>query len=89
VFPNLYCNAIPTMPNRVWVADIIYIRVVAGFVFLTAILDAFSRKVVGYAISPQIDTQLTLGALKAAMQARHPPPGTCIHRSSTCFSAIY
>jgi len=92
VFPNLYCNAIPTMPNRVWVADITYIRVVAGFVFLAAILDAFSRKVVGYAISPQIDTQLTLAALKAAMQARHPPPGTCIHhtdRGSQYSSARY
>lgn len=56
VFPNLYRNVIPTLPDRVWVADITFIRIASSFVFLAAILDACSRKVVGYAISRHIDT---------------------------------
>ncbi len=81
VFPNLYRNVIPVEPDKVWVADITFIRIAGGFVFLAAILDACSRKVVGYAISRQIDTELTLAALKAAMQVRNPPPGTCVHHT--------
>ena len=79
VFPNLYRNVIPARPDRVWVADITYIRIAHGFCYLAAILDACSRKVVGYAISRQIDTQLTLAALKAAVGWRKPVPYTCIH----------
>ena len=80
VFPNLYRNVIPTSPNRVWVADITYIRLAGGFCYLAAILDACSRKVVGYAISRDIDTQLTLAALRAAINNRQPVRG-CIHHS--------
>jgi len=81
VFPNLYRNVIPVVPDRVWVADITFIRIARGFVFLAAILDACSRKVVGYAISRHIDTELTLAALHAAMRLRNPPAGTCIHHT--------
>ena len=63
-----------------WVADFTYIRIAAGFCFLAAILDACSRKVVGYAISRRIDTQLALAALDAAVKTRQPPPG-CIHHT--------
>lgn len=80
IFPNLYRNVIPSRPDVVWVADITYIRIAVGFCYLAAILDACSRKVVGYAISRQIDTQLALAALKAAVQGRRPPAG-CIHHS--------
>lgn len=48
VFLNLYRNVIPVVPDRVWVADITFIRIARGFVFLAAILDACSRMVVGY-----------------------------------------
>jgi len=81
IFPNLYRNVIPTKPDKVCVADITYIRLTAGFAFLAAILDACSRKVIGYAISQQIDTQLTVAALTAAYEQRRPAPGTCIHHS--------
>lgn len=81
IFPNLYRNCIPTRPDAVWVADITYIHIASGFAYLAAILDSCSRKVVGYAISRRIDTQLTLAALDAAMACRKPPPGTCIHHS--------
>lgn len=80
IFSNLYCNEIPSKLDQVWVADITYIRLVAGFCYLAAILDACSRKVVGYAISKNIDTQLALAALNAAILSRGPVPG-CIHHS--------
>jgi putative transposase len=83
VCPNLYRNRIPDQPDQIWVADITYIRIEAGFVYLAVILDACSRKVVGYAIGRQIDTQLTLAALKAAVLQRRPKPGACIHHSDS------
>ena len=67
-------------PNQLWVADITYIAIAAGFVYLAAILDAWSRRVVGYAISRSVDARLTLAALKAALRTRRPPPG-CVHHS--------
>jgi putative transposase len=67
-------------PNQLWVADITYIAIATGFVYLAAILDAWSRRVVGYAISRSIDARLTVAALKAAIRARKPPPG-CVHHS--------
>ena len=70
----------PDGPNQVWVADITYIAIAAGFVYLAAILDAWSRRVVGYAISRSIDARLAVAALKAAIRARQPPKG-CIHHS--------
>jgi putative transposase len=65
--------------NQLWVADITYIAIATGFVYLAAILDAWSRRVVGYAIGKRIDA-LALAALRAAVAARRPPPG-CIHHS--------
>jgi putative transposase len=67
-------------PNQLWVADITYIAIAAGFVYLAAILDAWSRRVVGYAISRSVDARLTLAALKAALRTRRPPAG-CMHHS--------
>ncbi len=81
VFPNLYQNQIPSKPNQVWVGDITYIRMRNGFAYLAALLDACSRKVVGYALSRRIDTELTLAALDAACLSRSPEPGTCIHHT--------
>ena len=80
IFANLAKHVSPTGPNQLWVADITYIAIASGFVYLAAILDAWSRRVVGYAIGRRIDARLTLAALKAAIAARKPPPG-CIHHS--------
>lgn len=80
IFPNLAKNVNPTGPNQLWVADITYIAIAVGFVYLAAILDAWSRRVVGYAIGRRIDARLTLAALKAAIVSRKPSPG-CIHHS--------
>lgn len=81
LFPNLYRNVIPTQPDRVWVADITYIRLAVGFCYLAAILDACSRKVIGYALAKNMDVDLALAALRAAVQSRQPAAGTCIHHS--------
>ena len=80
IFPNLAKNIVPTNLNQLWVADITYIAIATGFVYLAAILDAWSRRVVGYAIGKRIDARLALAALRAAVAARRPPPG-CIHHS--------
>ena len=82
VFPNLYRNVIPTEPNQVWVGDFTYIRLASGFCYLAAILDACSRKVVGYAISRSIDTNLALAALRSAVETRQPPAGCIFHTDS-------
>jgi len=80
IFPNLARDVTPTGPNELWVADITYIAIATGFVYLAAILDAWSRRVVGYAISRRIDARLALAALQAAIASRAQPAG-CIHHS--------
>jgi putative transposase len=80
IFPNLSRNVIPSRPDLVWVADFTYIRIATGFCCLAAILDACSRKVVGYAISRRIDTPLALAALRSALESRRPSPG-CVHHT--------
>lgn len=80
IFPNLAESFIPTGPNQLWVSDLTYVAIAAGFVYVAVILDAWSRRVVGYAISRRIDTRLALAALHAAIDERHPLPG-CIHHS--------
>ncbi|MGB9553354.1 MAG: IS3 family transposase [bacterium] len=65
--------------NQVWLSDITYIRIRTGFVYLAAILDAYSRKVIGYAVSMSLDTALTLQALKMAISRRMPAPGVIHH----------
>ena len=80
IYPNLLADQILTGINQAWIADITYIRILKGFVFLAAILDRYSRKVIGWAISKRIDAELCVAALKIALQERQPPPG-CIHHS--------
>jgi putative transposase len=78
---NLYGTTAPTAVNQLWVSDITYIGIGDGrFVYLAVVLDAWSRKVVGYGLGRQIDTRLTLAALRAAVADRSPSPG-CIHHS--------
>ena len=80
IFPDLAKTMTPDGPNQLWVADITYVAITTGFVYLAAILDAWSRRVVGYAISRSIDARLAVAALKAAISARDPPRG-CVHHS--------
>ncbi|GAC1563107.1 MAG: hypothetical protein NVS2B5_28350 [Beijerinckiaceae bacterium] len=80
IFPNLAKGMTLDGPNQLWVADLTYVAILAGFVYVAVILDAWSRRVVGYAISRSIDARLTMAALRAAIRWRQPPPG-CIHHS--------
>ena len=80
VYPNLIKDIHIDGINQVWVADITYIHILVCFIYLAVIMDIFSRKVIGYAISRNIDTQLCLDALRMAINARGPQPG-CIHHS--------
>ncbi len=80
IFPDLAKDLTPTGPDQLWVADLTYIRILSGFVYLAVILDAWSRRVVGWAISRRIDADLALAALEAAIATRRPPPG-CVHHS--------
>ena len=80
IFPSLAKDARPDGPDRLWVSDITYVPVIGGFVYVAVILDAWSRRVVGYALSRSIDARLTLAALGAAVAERKPAPG-CVHHS--------
>ncbi len=80
VFPNHLKGVKETAVNQVWVADITYIRISSCFVYLAAILDRFSRKVIGWAVSKRLDRELSLQALRIALEQRNPPVG-CIHHS--------
>jgi putative transposase len=78
IFPNLAKDMVPDRPNQLWVADITYVAITGGFVYVAVILDAWSRRVVGYAIGGSIDVRLTLAALRSAIEQRRPPSG-CVH----------
>jgi putative transposase len=80
IFPNLVRGMAPVGPNQLWGADITYVAVAGGFVYVAVILDAWSRVVVGYAISRSIDARLTIAALTVAIERRQPPAG-CVHHS--------
>ncbi len=80
IYPDLAKNLVLDGPNQLWVADLTYVAIPGGFVYLAAILDAWSRKVVGYAISRSMDARIAVAALKAAIRSRTPPKG-CVHHS--------
>jgi len=79
IYPNLLPVSPATAPNQVWVADLTYIRILMGFVYLAVILDLFSRKAIGYGVSRNIDTPLSLQALHMALESRNPPSGVIHH----------
>jgi len=80
IFPDLARELVVDRPNQLWVCDLTYIAIAVGFVYVAAIMDAWSRRIVGYAIGRRIDARLTLAALECALAQRCPPPG-CIHHS--------
>jgi transposase InsO family protein len=76
---NLASRLTLTGMNQLWVADITYIRLRAEFVYLAVILDAYSRKVVGWALDRTLAVRLPIAALAHALAERHPPPGLVHH----------
>lgn len=79
VYPNLAGGIAPAFVNQLWVADITYIRVRTEFVYLAVLLDAFSRRVIGWALGRTLQTELALAALRMALERRRPGTGLVHH----------
>ena len=79
IYPNLAREIKPTAINQLWVADITYIRLRTEFVYLAVVLDAFSRRVIGWALGRTLEAELTVTALRMALIERQPTPGLVHH----------
>ncbi|MEN6533731.1 MAG: IS3 family transposase [Bryobacteraceae bacterium] len=79
IYPNLTRRFVPTAVNQLWVADITYIRLEEEFVYLAVILDAYSRRVIGWALERTLESSLTISALRMALDKRGAPPGLIHH----------
>jgi transposase InsO family protein len=79
VYPNLVPTLKLTSLDQLWVADLTYIRLALEFVYLAVILDAFSRRVIGWALDRTLQAALTLQALRMALTQRRPRPGLVHH----------
>ena len=79
VYPNLAREIRPSAVNQLWVADLTYIRLRTEFVYLAVLLDAFSRRVIGWALGRTLESELTLAALRQALRERQPAPGLVHH----------
>jgi putative transposase len=91
IHPNLAQHLELTDINQLWVADITYVRLQEEFVYLAVVLDAYSRRVIGWALGRTLESSLTLDALDKAMTSRQPKPGLVHHsdRGSQYASADY
>jgi len=81
IYPNLASDLVLNDINQLWVADITYIRLKRDFIYLAAVLDAYSRRCIGWALARYIDARLSLAALKMALQNRSFRPGQLMHHS--------
>jgi len=81
VVPNLARGLVPAGIDQLWVADITYVRLAEEFAFLAVVLDAFSRRVIGWALETHLRADLATAALQMAIEARRPQPDTLIHHS--------
>ena len=81
VVPNLARGLVPTGLDQLWVADITYVRLLEEFAFLAVLLDAFSRRVIGWAFDKHLRASLAIAALEMAIKARRPTPASVIHHS--------
>ena len=79
IYPNLAARIEPTAVNQLWVADITYIRLRTEFVYLAVVLDAFSRRVIGWALGRTLEAELAIAALRMALSERNPSPGLVHH----------
>lgn len=79
VYPNLARGMVLTGLDQLWMADITYVRLAVEFVYLAVVLDAFSRRVIGWALDRTLEDELTLAALRMALERRIPAPGLVHH----------
>ena len=81
IVPNLARGLVPTAIDQLWVADITYVRLREQFAFLAIVLDAFSRRVIGWTLEEHLRASLAVSALEMAIGVRNPAPGSLIHHS--------
>jgi putative transposase len=81
IYPNLARDRVLTDINQLWVADITYIRLQQEFIYLAAVLDAYSRRCIGWALARYLDARLPVTALQMALQTRSFTPGQLMHHS--------
>jgi putative transposase len=81
VVPNLARGMELTGLDQLWVADITYVHLAEEFAYLAIVLDAFSRRVIGWALETHLQATLAIAALDMALAARRPPKGSLIHHS--------
>ena len=81
VWPNLARWLVPTTVNQLWVADITYVRLAEAFVYLAVVLDAHSRRAVGWAMADHLRAELALAALRMALDSREVVAGGLVHHS--------
>jgi putative transposase len=81
IYPNLAEGLVVTSIDQLWVADITYIRLQLEFVYLAVLLDAFSRRCLGWALRRSLEAVLALEALRMALRQRRPKPGRLVHHS--------
>jgi transposase InsO family protein len=81
VVPNLARSMELTGIDQLWVADITYVRLAEEFAYLAVVLDAYSRRVIGWALADHLQASLAVDALTMALTARRPAPGSLIHHS--------
>lgn len=77
--PNLIKGLRLTAPNQVWATDLTYIKLREGFVYLSAVIDIYTRKIVGWSISDDLSYQFCLEAMKTAIEKEKPPKGVIHH----------
>ena len=92
VYPNLAEQMTLSGINQLWVADITYIRLEAEFVYLAVVIDAFSRRVIGWALDRRVEDELTLAALRMALELRQPASwfgASFRSRQPICFGRLH
>jgi putative transposase len=81
IYPNLAWRLQPSAVNQLWVADITYVRLMEGFAYLAVVLDAFSRRAIGWAMDAHLKASLAVAALEMALATRTVTPGLLVHHS--------
>ena len=87
--PNLAADFVPDGIDQLWVSDLTYIRLRFGFVYLAVIMDAFSRRAIGWALGRTLEGELTVRALRMALCKRNPKPGLIHHSDGGVQYAAY
>src|SRR5206468_1671877 len=84
VYPNLASTLVLTGLDQLWVADLTYIRLELEFIYLAVLLDAFSRREIGWALDRTLEASLAIDALQMALRRRRPAPGLVHHSDQGC-----